>query len=575
MTGARPIPCNRQRRRKEVASSSRPRSLVQCLTRDGALNIDSFLCLFRERARCRKRTRHRFFNNHVHRTTSVSSSARFSGVDDDDSGGGDSDITPERKWRSKPKKFMRKDAAGNITRIYPHTSTWYFMYVDNALIKDDLDLRRQFRNRFRMTYECYLELIEMCREDKHFRRWCARKSNNKQSSPVELLILGSLRYLGRGWTFDDIEESTAISKEVHRLFLHSFIKYGSSALFEKYVSFPINFEEAKTHMAEFAIAGLPGCVGSADCTHITTEKCEYNLKNHHLGAKSSHTTRSFSLTANHRRRILHTSHGGPGRWNDQTMVMYDHFIKGIHNGSMHLTDVSFTLKEYDRDGSVVDTEYEGGYIIVDNGFLSWSITVPPYKQTVDIPSIRWSKWVESMRKDVECTFGILKGRWRIVKTGVRVHGIGAVDRIWMTCCALHNWLLDVDGNSNEWSGGTSINQWMGELGDIDLEHDELESPTVFSRLADNLNMRNYDTSGMGPGLDVVQSQLDTEMEDNDMPDTVALADDEVRVVRDLPLAYFRKKLVEHFDIMYESGELVWPRSRATRRRTRRQGRRSF
>ena len=127
----------------------------------------------------------------------------------------------------------------------------------------------------------------------------------------------------------------------------------------------------------------------------------------------------------------------------------------------------------------------------------------------------------------------------------------------------------MDGNSDEWSGGTSINEWMGELGDIDLEHDEVESPTVFARLADNLNIRNYDTSGMGPGVDVVPSQLDTEIDDNDQTDDVSLADDEVRVVRNLPLAYFRKKLVEHFDIMYESGELVWPRSRTVRRRGRR------
>ena len=536
--------------------------------------MDSFLRLSKERARRRKRTRHRlsFSNRARRRSTDDGGSSGFVFSVDDDSDDSDSYITPERKWRSKPrKKFMRKDVDGNITRIHPHTSTWYLMYVDNALISEDSDLRRQFRNRFRMPYESYLELIEMCREDKHFRRWCAQKINNKQSSPIELLLLGSLRYLGRGWTFDDIEESTAISKEVHRQFLHAFVRFGSTTLFQKYVSFPINFEEAKTHMAEFALAGLPGCVGSADCTHITTEKCEYNLKNHHLGAKSSHTTRSFSLTANHRRRILHTSHGGPGRWNDQTMVMYDQFIKGLHNG-IHLTDVAFNLKEYDRDGNVVDTEYEGGYIIVDNGFLSWSITVPPYKQTVDIPSIRWSKWMESMRKDVECTFGILKGRWRILKTGVRIHGIAAVDRVWLTCCALHNMLLDVDGNSEEWSGGTSINEWMGKLGDIDLEHDEVDSPAVFARLSDNLNIRNYDSSGMGPGLDVVQTQLDTEADDGDMADDVSLAEDEVRVVRNLPLAYFRKKLVEHFDIMYESGELVWPKSRSTRR-PRRRGRR--
>mmetsp|Transcript_22844 Transcript_22844/g.49849 ORF Transcript_22844/g.49849 Transcript_22844/m.49849 type:complete len:89 (+) Transcript_22844:2536-2802(+) len=30
----------------------------------------------------------------------------------------------------------------------------------------------------------------------------------KESTPLELLMLGSLRYIGHGWTFDDLEEST-------------------------------------------------------------------------------------------------------------------------------------------------------------------------------------------------------------------------------------------------------------------------------------------------------------------------------------------------------------------------------
>ena len=44
------------------------------------------------------------------------------------------------------------------------------------------------------------------------------------ASPLELLILESLRYLGRGYTFDDLEVCTAISEELHRVFFHQFIK---------------------------------------------------------------------------------------------------------------------------------------------------------------------------------------------------------------------------------------------------------------------------------------------------------------------------------------------------------------
>jgi hypothetical protein len=134
---------------------------------------------------------------------------------------------------------------------------------------------------------------------------------------MELLVLGSLRYLGRGWTFDDIEESMAVSQEVHRNFFHVFINFGSTTLYDRYVQFPSNYEEAKRHMREFAMAGLPGCVGSTDATHIVTWACEYNLRNNHLGGKSKAKTRSFNTMCNHRRHILHSTRGGPGRWNDK------------------------------------------------------------------------------------------------------------------------------------------------------------------------------------------------------------------------------------------------------------------
>jgi hypothetical protein len=39
---------------------------------------------------------------------------------------------------------------------------------------------------------------------------------------MELLLLGSLRYLGRGWTFDDLAESTFVRRDVHRCFFHKF-----------------------------------------------------------------------------------------------------------------------------------------------------------------------------------------------------------------------------------------------------------------------------------------------------------------------------------------------------------------
>jgi hypothetical protein len=138
------------------------------------------------------------------------------------------------------------------------------------------------------------------------------------------------------------------------------------------------------------------------------------------------------------------TNGGPGRWNDQSMVRLDTFVSGIHDGTV-LDDINFELLSRDKDGKVKTLRFSGAYLIVDNVYLNWSCAVPPFEVINDTDEIRWSKWLESMHKDVECTFGILKGRWRILKAGVRIHGINSVDYIWFTCCALHNWLLEIDG----------------------------------------------------------------------------------------------------------------------------------
>ena len=82
------------------------------------------------------------------------------------------------------------------------------------------------------------------------------------------MILGALRYLGRGWTFDDIEEATTINEETHCQFFHIYIAFGSTELYGRFVIVPTSGEEAATHLKEMETAGFHGCVGSTDAAHV-------------------------------------------------------------------------------------------------------------------------------------------------------------------------------------------------------------------------------------------------------------------------------------------------------------------
>jgi hypothetical protein len=118
------------------------------------------------------------------------------------------------------------------------------MYVANPDL-GSAKLHDKSRRRFRMSFSAYVCLLEtICDEEEVFKRWLpGRNYWGNKTSPIELLLLGALRYIERGLTFDDLEEYTAISEETHRQFLHSFIQYGSTRLFNAMVTMPTTVQE--------------------------------------------------------------------------------------------------------------------------------------------------------------------------------------------------------------------------------------------------------------------------------------------------------------------------------------------
>ena len=127
--------------------------------------------------------------------------------------------------------------------------------------------------------------------------------------------------------------------------------------------------------------------------------------------------------------------------------------------------------------------------------------------------------------------------------------------MWLTCCALHNMLLEVDGLDQHWDGiNASTSAWENELGNLD----EADVPLAISRILTPSEIRDYDSSSVG----------NSQIPDNGMRDDQSVDDDdsmridkEVCNVRNLSLNYFRSKLVEHFDIMFWNHEVHWPKWR--------------
>lgn len=480
----------------------------------------------------------------------------------------DNEELQQQRTRATPQGsatvFVRDRESGAIIRMTAMMSPWYISYVESPRLSDSR-WATKFRRRFRLSYHGYREVLRLVisnEGEEFFGRWTRQHHNTRSQSPIELLVLGALRYLGRGWTFDDLEEATGISEEVHRVFFHKFISFGKDVLFPLHVSLPSLSAEARS--AEYESAGMLGCIGSMDATHVLCERIPYDQAQEHKGFKLTGTARTYNIVVNNRRRILSTTRGHPSRWNDKTLVKFDELAMSLRHGTCEQLDShAFDLLERKEDGTITTCPYRGAWIIVDNGYLNWSCTVPPMKTTEKTVELRFSQWLESLRKDVECTFGILKGRFRVLKAGVRLHGVEACDKLWHTCCALHNMLLTIDGLDND-------EEWLGENGRFSEEDIRDAVPFALHRLHNPGALRNYDSSGMGVGSDrYVDNQYDGNGDDdNDNDDHAPVTVDEevvasldgegYRRVRFLSLQTFRAKVIEHFDILYQQNKLVWP-----------------
>jgi hypothetical protein len=163
---------------------------------------------------------------------------------------------------------------------------------------------------------------------------------------------------------------------------------------------------------------------------------------------------------------LHVSVPFPGATNDQSICKYNPFLRAL-NLETRYRDFQFNLYTGTGTETVLT---QGAYVISDGGYTNERIFQPP--QTCSVGhAVAYSKRLESVRKDVEDFFGIMKKRWFILKHPLRVQH-NKIDAIVKTAVVLHNMLLKE-------RGGDRYESLPPSLGALDIdEEDESVGPAV-------------------------------------------------------------------------------------------------
>ena len=82
-------------------------------------------------------------------------------------------------------------------------------------------------------------------------------------------------------------------------------------------------------------------------------------------------------------------------------------------------------------------------LLCDGGYHRWPNLVCPTKAGLpNSTAMKWSAMLESVRKDFEGVFGILKAQFQFLKRFASLRHQRDIDNAFVLCCILHNILLE-------------------------------------------------------------------------------------------------------------------------------------
>jgi hypothetical protein len=222
---------------------------------------------------------------------------------------------------------------------------------------------------------------------------------------AELLVMSSLYILGKGAAFHSCKALCNISTlQVHKFFFKFLDVFLD--MHEEYIKLPGNVAELNCVTQLYTSVGVPGACGSVDVVHIKWSSCPAGDYNQAKGKEGYPSILGFQVITDFNWRILGVYGPQFGTANDKHIVKTDTIVKKIHLG--WFKDVWWC---YYMEESCIRHK-RGVHLICNNGYLHWPSSICPYEgHKCSTLEGYFSSNLESMRKDVECTFGILKKRW--------------------------------------------------------------------------------------------------------------------------------------------------------------------
>lgn len=311
------------------------------------------------------------------------------------------------------RRIARSPYAWSVPRP---VESWFDLHYYDARIPQEF-----FRQQLRVTRNTFNRILNMLGH----RLVCQQSRFRDPLPPEKILALGLYR-LGHGNSYVSIGPSFNVGKSTVIEAVQDVVE----ALYElrnEYIKFPETEAETLAATDTFEeLSKLPNIVGAIDGSHVRI----IAPKDSAVDYFSRYQQYDFIIQAvvNGKKLFLDFACGFPGSMHDARVLRRSAIFRKAEQGeilSAPTVHVNFRHEV-------------GPYLVGDSAYpLSPWLMKPYLEGTRDRDEIKFNKELSSARVKVECAFGLLKSRWRVLQKRFDSSIEFAVKNA-IACAVLHN-----------------------------------------------------------------------------------------------------------------------------------------
>jgi hypothetical protein len=319
------------------------------------------------------------------------------------------------------------DAVGIGEWYIKPRSTGFLNLVHDAMF-DDV----RFRQQFRMGRAAFMDLLGRLEEP------LGRMDTNFRSAVhpyVQLLVF--LHYMGSGAPMAHTGEQLALGTTTVSGIVHDVAEAIVEHLRHQYIYLPGPEEAMEISAAFQQKSNLPQCVGTIDGSHIAIPKPWV----HGVDYYGHHGFYAIILqgVVDHKRQFRSVDVGFPGAVTDARVLRNSNFGKHYQEWLNMIPSRTVEIGTGAHANLAPYVLGDCGYS--NEGQIITTYTMPQARASADVK--HFNRQLSKMRYTVECAFGILKGRFRVLqKLHVASSSPVKASFIIAALCVVHNFLIN-------------------------------------------------------------------------------------------------------------------------------------